>query len=153
MSVPGHRLTEGKLKAPPGQFRVVKKAPKLVPASTPAFYFVADFPERYDAIKHWRDLMHQRRHVGQDGLGYSVYDDQGRINDAVGAFITEAECKAPEGKFRIICVDIAVKGVALKLVTDLDDREQALGYAKDAYEGPYTGFRVHDDTGAVISPH
>jgi len=151
MSVPGNRLTENSLKAPSGQFRVVKKQPKLVPNGSPAFYLVADFAERHEAIKHWRDLMLERRHSRQDGLRYTVYDDLGRVNDAVGAFITEQECKAPTGKFRVVCVDFA-GNVVLKLVTDLDDREQALEYVKDADEGPYTGFRVHDDTGKVISP-
>lgn len=150
MSVPGNRLTEARLKAPPGQFRVVKKQPKVVPANSPAFFLVEDFPGRHDALERWRNLILARRRTGENDISYTVYDDQGRKVDAVGTIITEEERRAPPGKFRVICGDIA-SGL-IRLVVDLDDRDEAIEYATTADEGPYTGFQVHDDTGAALIP-
>ena len=152
MSAPDNRLSPDQLKAPTGQFRVVKALqPKGGSADSAAFFLVGDFPERHDALVRWRDLAQQSWRSGEEGLSYKFYDDQGRINDAIGAYIAEEDRKAPPGKFRIVCVDFARK-VVIKFVADLDDREKAIDYAVNADEGPYTGFQVHDDTGAALIP-
>jgi hypothetical protein len=147
------RLKPDQLKAPPGQFRVVKvKKPKDGHADSAAYFLVGDFPERYDALVRWRDLAQASWRSDEEGLSYKFYDDQGRINDAIGAHIAEEDRKAPSGKFRIICVDFAGHSSVIKLVADLDDKDKAIEYANNAYEGPYTGFQVHDDTGAALIP-
>jgi len=150
MSVLNTQLTQAELMAPPGQFRVVKvQMRRGESALEPSEYFlVEDFPDRHDALVCWRDLAHQ--HMGEN-LRFQFYDDQGRINDAIGAQITEADRKAPPGKFRIVCVDF-IGQITIKLVADLDDRGAAIEYANSAYEGPYTGFQVHDDVGAALLP-
>ncbi|MDO8514284.1 MAG: hypothetical protein Q7S50_01950 [bacterium] len=153
MSALDNRLSPDQLKAPAGKFRVVKvQTPKDGLADSAAFFLVEDFPDRYDALVRWRDLAQAGWRSDEEGISYRFYDDQGRINDAIGAHVTEGDRKAPPGKFRIICVDFAGHPPAIKLVTDLDDRDAAIEYAKTAYEGPYTGFQVHDDTGAALIP-
>ncbi|HTR18638.1 MAG TPA: hypothetical protein VMH91_01495 [Candidatus Paceibacterota bacterium] len=150
MSALNNRLTEAELKALPGQFRVVRvKMRRAETELVPSEYFlVEDFVDRHDALDRWRTLLHEKRLEVKEVLRYRIYDDHGRIVDAVGAIISEEERKAPPGKFRIICADIATG--TIKLVADLDDREKAIEYAKNAYEGPYTGHQVHDDTGATL---
>lgn len=151
MSVPNTRLSEADRKAQPGQFRVVKKQePKIGLADSGKYFLVEDFPERYDALDRWRNLLLARRQDGEEDITYTVYDDHGRKVDAVGTVITEEERKAPPGKFRVICGDIA-SGL-IRLVVDLDNKDEAIEYAKTANEGPYTGFQVHDDTGAALIP-
>ncbi|MDO8576037.1 MAG: hypothetical protein Q7R90_01850 [bacterium] len=145
------RLTEAELKAPTGHFRVVKvQMRRGDSALEPAAYFlVGDFLKRHEALARWRDLAH--KHMGED-MRFTFYDDKGRVNDAVGARITQEDRRAPLGKFRIVCIDFATEPAVVKLVADLDYREKAIEYARTANEGPYTGFQVHDDTGATLIP-
>jgi hypothetical protein len=155
MSVPKALLSADELKAPPGQFRVLKIRKTSGAADFGATHFlVGDFPDKAGALDRWRSVGEELRRNRKDGeVNYWTYihDDHGRIVDAVGTFITKEELKAPPGQFRIVCLDFAGK-LVLKLVNDLDDHAEAIRYARTANEGPYTGFQVYDDTGAPIIP-
>ncbi len=144
-------LSEKDLKAPVGQFRVVKvnKAPEAFGLS-PEYFLVSDHSDRYEALRQWRDLMQKNWREDGPDLTYRMYNDEGRVVDALGVHITEEERKAPPGKFRIIAADICT--TTIWLVADLDDKEKAVAFANGAYEGPYIGFQVHDDTGAALLP-
>ena len=151
MSALDRPLSADELKAPAGQFRLVKQHQPKIGLDAVAFFLVNDFAEKSDALSLWRELMLAKRPKEErQQIDFTVYDDHGRICDAVGVRITEEERKAPPGMFRIICGDIST-GV-IKLVADLDDRDAAIEYANTADEGPYTGFQVHDDTGKALLP-
>jgi|GEM_PF-4402050 hypothetical protein len=142
----GKQIDQADLKAPTGLFRIVMAANTSgkMEGGTRHFLF-EDYPNRHDALSIWRKLNHSRDNTD---YAFYIFDDHGRIVDAVGAHITDEERKAPPGKFRIICGDTATGTV--RLITDLDDRDAAIEYAKNADEGPHTGFQVHDDTGAAL---
>lgn len=145
MSVPfGRRISKADARALPGRFRLLMMAPSKQPTD---YFNMGDYSEKYGALDAWRKLLRKKR---DRAVKYIICDDQGRQVDAVGTIITEEERKAPPGKFRVICGDIA-SGV-IWLVVDLDDRDEAIDYAKTADEGPYTGFQIHDDTGAALIP-
>jgi hypothetical protein len=149
MSVPNVRLSADQLKAPAGKFRIVQiRKRRNVHDDKKEYLLIVDLDDRRHAVRHWQGLRRER--IGQAVIAYRVFDDQGRVVDALGVHITQQERRAPEGKFRIIAAD--AHSPVIWLVADLDDRERAIEYAKEAYEGPYTGFQVHDDTGAALIP-
>ncbi len=141
------RLVKDDLKALPAQFRVVKT---VGPADAVEHFLVGDFPERLDALERWRTLLDEEQRGTGDYLRYTIYDDHGRKVDEVGIRITEEDRVAPPGKFRVICADIRTG--TIWLVADMNDRGEAINYAKEAYEGPYTGFQVHNDIGEALIP-
>ena len=150
MGVPyGKRIGREELRAPTGQFRVVMATPRENPTD---FFNIGDHPEKYDAFNQWRTLLLRKR---DRDVKYLVYNDEGRQLGVLGVVIAEEECGAPKGQYRIVCVDMAPKiagvgPIGLYHVRDVADRKLALEYAGSTNEGPYVGFRVHDDTGAVL---
>lgn len=141
------KISDDELKAPAGQFRVVQinEAPEAFGCS-PEFFLVDDYPEKRFALDDWRARLQTRN----KDTNYKVYADDGHVVDALGMHITEEERRAPPGKFRVIAADIQSR--IIWLVADLDDKQRAIEYAKNAYEGPHTEFQVHDDTGATLIP-
>ena len=149
MSVPNVRLSADQLKAPAGKFRIVQTRKRhTAPDGKKEYLLIGDMDDRRHAVRHWQGWRRER--VGQAIIAYRVFDDQGRVVDALGVHITQKERIAPAGKFRVIAAD--AHSTVIWLVSDLDDKEKAIEYAKEAYEGPYTGFQVHDDTGAALIP-
>jgi hypothetical protein len=68
--------------------------------------------------------------------------------------ITEAERRAPKGKFRTVAVD-TLEGPSFGtpyLVGDYDSPEEAIERAGGLDEGPYMGSSVADDTGTILFP-
>lgn len=150
MSIPcGPRLTGEELMASPGRFRVIMMAPAKQPTD---FFCMGDHGEKYDALEQWRGLM---RKGGKHNIQFVIHDDKGREVGVLGTLITEKERRAPHGKFRVVCVDLAkaLNGKpTIWLKIDHDDRKQAIRHGTNADEGPYTGHQVHDDTGAALLP-
>lgn len=134
------------LKAPAGQFRLVRITSVFIPTASKEYHFLHDKTDKQEMLQEWRARMHSR----DSRTTYRIFDDQGRVVDAVGTHITEAERVAPKGQFRVVCVDIATD--VIRLVADLDDQADAIDYAKEADQGPYTRHQVHDDTGTALIP-
>ena len=64
--------------------------------------------------------------------------------------ITEEERKAPPGKFRVVAVGTYLPSDPVYLVSDLDDKAEALKKAgellRTRFDG-FFGFQVHDEHG------
>lgn len=150
MSVLDTPLGSDQLKAPVGHFRVVKMRMRLTETELKpeAYFLVEDFGSRSDALQRQRELLDELRGIGINDFRYGVRDDQGHVVDALGTHITDAERKAPEGKFRVIYFDSMNR--ASRLVTDIDDRDEATEYAKEAGHQPYMWHEVYDDAGACV---
>lgn len=150
MSVHTNRLTAAELKAPAGQFRLVMGRTPASDANVVEHYLIGDLLDQHEAVRAWQKLNNPI--TRQRGVTFTVFDDKGRVVDALGTHITEEERVAPPGRFRLIAADFNIRPAIIWLVHDFDDSDEAIEAARESHEGPYTGFQVHDDTGAALIP-
>jgi hypothetical protein len=138
-------ITPDQLKAPRGQFRLVRST-----TSAPFEYFlVSDFANRHNALDEWRGFYPKR----DENETFQVLNDEGREVRPLGIVLNVSELKAPKGKFRLVCIDAAAKGPNYFLVEDVDDREKAIAYANEENSSPgdsFVGHQVFDDAGAAL---
>ena len=137
-------LVNTELKAPAGQFIITKFDAAL---SSEERVSEVSHPKQWEALDARRRLSARRE---SPHVSYSIRNDEGREVGVLGTRIAQEERVAPAGKFRVVCVDFCFEPATVWLVADYDDKEKATEYAAVADEGPYTGFQVHDDTGAAL---
>ena len=148
------QIPDSELIAPGGQYRVVMSDSPMPGSTRATHYLVGDFPEKEQALRARRDHYMQPH----EDTKFTVFNDEGREVGIYGIVITEAERKAPKGKFRIVCADIAPAvangtGPSFFLVKDMDDKGKALevAQAENELDGPWSiGYQVFDDAGNAL---
>lgn len=141
-------ISTEELKAPLGMHRIVKTTGE---GQAQTHFLVNDHANLGVAFDDWRwHLEATRKERREDEFHFTIRNADGREVGILGIRIDEKECKAPTGKFRIVCIDTAYMPEGKPtywLHSDRPDRKEAIDIALQNDNGPFTDMAVFDETG------